>query len=69
MYAKYYENPQEFHQTVKNFFTDVNKKYASELKSLLTLKFQFFDKQKSLIYPLWSITVDFLQNSLYGLRK
>jgi transposase len=52
LYAKYYDKPKEFHQAIQNFFIDINKKHDTELKSLLTLKFQFFDKQKSLIYPL-----------------
>ena len=52
LYAKYYEKPKEFHQAIQNFFIDINEKHSSELNSLLTLKFQFFDKQKSLIYPL-----------------
>jgi transposase len=52
LYAKYYDKPQEFHHAVRDFFNDINGKYADELKSLLTLKFQFFDKQQSLIYPL-----------------
>lgn len=52
LHAKYYNNPAEFHQAIQNFFTTINEKYQSELKSLLSLKFQFFDKKYSLIYPL-----------------
>ncbi|MDQ3843487.1 MAG: IS630 family transposase [Bacteroidota bacterium] len=52
LYAKYYDQPKAFHAAIENFFKDVSKKYKSELKSLLTLKFQFFDEKNSLIYPL-----------------
>ncbi len=55
LYAKYYNNPKDFHQAIQFFFTDINQRFHEELKSLLTLKFQFFDNKKSLIYPLWSI--------------
>ena len=52
LYAKYYNNPNEFHKAIQNFFTDINQNFQEELKSLLSLKFQFFDNKKSLIYPL-----------------
>jgi transposase len=52
LYAKYYNNPQDFHQTIQSFFKDINQNFQEELKSLLSLKFQFFDNKKSLIYPL-----------------
>lgn len=52
LYAKYYNNPKEFHQAIQNFFNDINQNFQEELKSLLSLKFQFFDKKKVLIYPL-----------------
>lgn len=52
LYAKYYNNPQQFHQAIQSFFKDINQNFQEELKSLLSLKFQFFDNKKSLIYPL-----------------
>ena len=52
LYAKYYNNPKEFHQAIQSFFIDINQNFQEELKSLLSLKFQFFDNKKSLIYPL-----------------
>ena len=52
LYAKYYNKPADFHQAIQSFFTTINQKYQSDLKSLLSLKFQFFDKKDSLIYPL-----------------
>ena len=52
LYAKYYNKPADFHTAIQNFFIDINQKYHSELKSLLSLKFQFFDKKNTLIYPL-----------------
>ena len=55
LYAKYYDKPKEFHQAIETFFKNINKKHKKELSQLLTLKFQFFDQQKPLIYPLWSI--------------
>jgi len=41
-----------FHQAVQGFFEGINQNFKSELYSLLTLKFQFFDDKNSLIYPL-----------------
>jgi transposase len=52
LYAKYYNNPKEFHQAIQNFFNDINLNFHQELKSLLSLKFQFFENKKVLIYPL-----------------
>ncbi|MEJ7679514.1 MAG: IS630 family transposase [Segetibacter sp.] len=52
LYAKYYHSPQEFHQAIQNFFNDINQNFQEELTSLLSLKFQFFDNKKTLIYPL-----------------
>jgi transposase len=52
LYAKYYNKPQDFHNAIQNFFININQKYQSDLKSLLSLKFQFFDKKNTLIYPL-----------------
>lgn len=52
LYAKYYDKPKEFHTAIETFFKNINKKHKKELSSLLTLKFQFFDHEKPLIYPL-----------------
>jgi transposase len=52
LYAKYYDKPADFHSAIQSFFITINQKYQTELKSLLSLKFQFFDKSDSLIYPL-----------------
>ncbi len=52
LYAKYYNNPKGFHEAIQNFFKNISENFQSELKTLLTLKFQFFDNQNPLIYPL-----------------
>ena len=52
LYAKYYDKPKLFHQAVEEFFKTINQNFKSQLASLLTLKFQFFDDTNSLIYPL-----------------
>lgn len=52
LYAKYYNKPKEFHQAIENFFNDINQSFQEDLKSLLSLKFQFFDNKNSLICPL-----------------
>jgi transposase len=52
LYAKYYETPVKFHLAITNFFQIINQKYNSELKNLLTLKFQFFENENVLIYPV-----------------
>jgi len=52
LYAKYYSKPEDFHKTIQSFFNNINQNYQSDLKSLLSLKFQFFDKKNTLIYPL-----------------
>ena len=52
LYAKYYNNPKQFHEAIQSFFNGINQSFQEELKSLLSLKFQFFDNKKSLIYPL-----------------
>lgn len=52
LYAKYYESPVKFHNTITDFFQTINYKYNSELKNLLTLRFQFFQNQNVLIYPV-----------------
>jgi transposase len=52
LYAKYYETPKAFHSAITGFFHTINKDYNSDLKTLLTLKFQFFEKENVLIYPV-----------------
>jgi transposase len=52
LYGKYYEKPDLFHQAIENFFEGINQNFKSHLSTLLTLKFQFFDNNNSLIYPL-----------------
>jgi transposase len=52
LYAKYYDKPDAFHGAIQNFFDNINQTYKQDLKTLLSIKFQFFDKQNSLIYPL-----------------
>jgi transposase len=44
LYAKYYDKPDAFHSAIRNFFDNINQTYKHDLKSLLSLKFQFFDK-------------------------
>ena len=52
LYAKYYDSPVKFHQVITGFFQTVNQKYNTDLKNLLTLKFQFFNNENVLIYPV-----------------
>ena len=52
LYAKCYESPDKFHTAIRGFFQRVNQKHNSDLKKLLTLKFQFFQNQNALIYPV-----------------
>ncbi len=52
LYARYYETAPLFHESVSDFFQTVNQKHKEELKDLLTLKFQFFQNQNSIIYPV-----------------
>ena len=52
LYAKYYETPARFHQAINDFFETVNQKYKGDLKTLLTLKFQFFENKPAEIYPV-----------------
>jgi len=52
LYAHYYDSPDLFHQAVTGFFKTINEKYHTELKNLLTLKFQFFENQNALFYPV-----------------
>lgn len=52
LYAKYYETPSKFHNAITGFFETINQKYDADLKKLLTLKFQFFEEQNAVIYPV-----------------
>ena len=52
LYAKYYETPQTFHSAITSFFHTINHKYNPDLKTLLTLKFQFFENENVQIYPV-----------------
>lgn len=52
LYAKYYDNPAAVHTANETFFKNINQNFQSELKTLLSLHFQFFDTKHSLIYPL-----------------
>ena len=52
LYAKYYESPTKFHEAITEFFQTVNQKYTTDLNKLLTLKFQFFENENVLIYPV-----------------
>jgi transposase len=42
--AQYYDAPKKFHQAVNDFFEKINQNHNPELQKLLTLNFQFFDK-------------------------
>lgn len=52
LYAKYYETPFKFHTAITGFFLTINQKYNEDLTKLLTLKFQFFQNQNAIIYPV-----------------
>jgi len=52
LYAKYYETPHKFHTAITGFFQTVHQKYNPDLQKLLTLKFQFFQNQNVLFYPV-----------------
>jgi transposase len=52
LYAKYYETPHKFHTAITGFFQTINQKYNADLNKLLTLKFQFFETENVLIYPV-----------------
>jgi len=53
LYAKYYESPAKFHGAIINFFQTINSNYHTDLKSLLTLKFQYFQNiLPAEIYPV-----------------
>jgi len=52
LYAKYYESPAKFHQAITGFFQTINQEHHADLKSLLTLNFQFFQIKNVLSYPV-----------------
>lgn len=52
LYAKYYETPCKFHTAITGFFQTVNQKHHADLSNLLTLKFQYFQNQNAIIYPV-----------------
>jgi transposase len=47
LYAKYYDNADTFHQSVRNFFSNINDKHKFDLQILMTLNFQLFDNSNS----------------------
>jgi hypothetical protein len=46
LYAKYYEDFTQFSAAISGCLEDANVKYKKELDSLLTLRFQRFDKSQ-----------------------
>lgn len=44
LYGKFFDSPNLFHQTIRNFFASVNEEFSDKLKSLLTLNFQRLPK-------------------------
>jgi hypothetical protein len=46
LYAKYYEDFTQFSVAISGCLEDANVKYKEELDSLLTLRFQRFDKSQ-----------------------
>jgi len=47
LYAKYYDTPAKFHQAIMGFFHELNQKYQEELDTLLSLKFQVWEKHNA----------------------
>ena len=47
--AQYYDKPAHFHQAIREFFENINQKHHQKLQTLLTLKFQTFQKPIPLI--------------------
>ena len=47
LYAKYYDKAEIFHQTIRDFFSEINRKHKCDLEKLMTLKFQLFDNVNS----------------------
>jgi transposase len=53
LHARYYAKPAAFHQAIREFFGSINTESKKEkLSSLLSLRFQLFNKEKLRIYPL-----------------
>jgi transposase len=50
LYAKYYDSPTKFHNAIRNYFDNVNNTEQEELNKLLTLKFQYFDRDDELSF-------------------
>ena len=44
LYAKYYDKPAAFHQAIRDFFNSINDHCNEQLQSLLSLKFQLYNK-------------------------
>ncbi len=53
LHARYYDKPAAFHQAIREFFGSINTESNKEkLSSLLSLRFQLFNKENLRIYPL-----------------
>jgi transposase len=50
LYAQYYDSPTMFHNAITTFFKNINQTNKPELEELLTLNFQFFDKNTAHSY-------------------
>jgi hypothetical protein len=48
--AYYYDTPALFHQAIISFFQNINQTSSLKLQKLLTLNFQFFDKNIAYSY-------------------
>lgn len=48
--AQYYDSPTQFHNAITSFFQNINNDKKAELQKLLTLNFQFFDKNTAHSY-------------------
>jgi transposase len=46
LYAKYYETPDKFHNAIRNYFSNINNSEKETLNKLLSLKFQYFDRDQ-----------------------
>lgn len=47
LYGRHYDKPAKFHQAIKEFLREINRKHQSELNSLLTLNFQITDSKNA----------------------
>jgi transposase len=45
LYARYYDTAEKFHSAIRDFFEHINDRHLPELESLLSLRFQLFDKE------------------------